>query len=655
MVEGIMRFCAWVLLAGIVAGAQPAMGQTVDMKDGRVAMTQLAGPWRFHAGDDAAWARPEFDDSGWSLLMAGTSWQEQGYRGYTGVGWYRLRVMIPRQAGPLALYLSSVAVSCEVFANGRLIGHIGELPPRPRYFLERHRLFAIPEDAIQPGQPLEVALRVWLPPIYGGIDAGGPAVPRIGDASVLADWQQLQVHDNFWRQAAAVSDAWIDALTALAGIGLFLLRRREREYLWWGVSQGFWAAFVGISLWGKFFPVPFLGDVVASIAVMAIAYCLQYVFYVILLRQRWGALFWGATISVFVQAAVQLWFYQAPVKNSIAGPVSELIGTIAQVLVVGILWIGLRRGDRDVPYLLIPNCVMLAAKVLVTLSTWPNLYAEPWAGWMRHLLNQTITWPYTIGAFQIIGDFEMLAVLVILVRRYARSRQDEERLESELEAARAVQKVLIPDEVPSVPGFSVETAYRPASQVGGDFFQIIPLAAGGALVAIGDVSGKGMPAAMTVSLLVGTLRTLVYYTQSPGEILSAMNRRMLARSQGGFTTCLVLRLGADGTVTAANAGHIAPYLNGSEMEVANGLPLGLAEAAEYAETQMHMDHDARLTLLTDGVVEARNARGELLGFERTRELSTRPAQDVAKAAQSFGQEDDITVLTLSMATERVAA
>ena len=83
---------------------------------------------------------------------------------------------------------------------------------------------------------------------------------------------------------------------------------------------------------------------------------------------------------------------------------------------------------------------------------------------------------------------------------------------------------------------------------------------------IGDVSGKGMPAAMTVSLLVGTVRTLAHYTQSPGEILTAMNQRMLARSQGGFTTCLVLRLDANGKLTVANAGHLAPYINGSESE-----------------------------------------------------------------------------------------
>jgi serine phosphatase RsbU (regulator of sigma subunit) len=174
-------------------------------------------------------------------------------------------------------------------------------------------------------------------------------------------------------------------------------------------------------------------------------------------------------------------------------------------------------------------------------------------------------------------------------------------------------------------------------------------------VAIGDVSGKGMPAALTVSLIVGTLRTLADYTHSPGEILTALIRRMLARSHGGFTTCLVLRLDPDGTFTAANAGHIAPYLGGREIEIENGLPLGLAETTEYQETTIRLQHEDRLTLLTDGVVEARNPQGELLGFERTRELSTHPARAVAAAAQSFGQEDDITVLSLCVAPARMAA
>jgi serine phosphatase RsbU (regulator of sigma subunit) len=222
---------------------------------------------------------------------------------------------------------------------------------------------------------------------------------------------------------------------------------------------------------------------------------------------------------------------------------------------------------------------------------------------------------------------------------------------AELEAGRVVQQVLIPEETPTIAGFNIQSVYKPYGEVGGDFFQVLPVksghGAGGVLVIIGDVSGKGMPAAMTVSLLVGTVRTLAHYTQSPGEILAAMNQRMLARSHGGFTTCLVLRADPDGTLTIANAGHIAPYLGGKELPLENGLPLGLAAETAYAESIFELAQGRQLSLLTDGVVEARDKAGDLYGFERTSAISSQSAEQIAKTAELFGQDDDITVLTLA--------
>jgi len=197
-----------------------------------------------------------------------------------------------------------------------------------------------------------------------------------------------------------------------------------------------------------------------------------------------------------------------------------------------------------------------------------------------------------------------------------------------------------------LPGFLIEAIYKPAGEVGGDFYQIVGTPQGGVLVVIGDVSGKGMPAAMTVSLLVGTVRTLAHYTQSPGEILSAMNQRMLGRSQGGFTTCLCLRADADGKLIVANAGHIAPYLNGAELAVESSLPLGLVAAASYPEAIFIFPPNTQLTLVTDGVVEARGNSGELLGFDRVAAMSCDSAGQIAKTAELFGQDDDITVLTV---------
>jgi len=281
------------------------------------------------------------------------------------------------------------------------------------------------------------------------------------------------------------------------------------------------------------------------------------------------------------------------------------------------------------------------------------------------LVRLTLSTSFQIGTgirgFVSIGDWHWpiaqftqflltAAVLAIFVRDLIRDRAEKQRMAAELAAGRAVQQVLIPEETPTIPGFDIQSVYRPFGEVGGDFFQVLPVKsgsdAGGVLVIIGDVSGKGLSAAMTVSLLVGTVRTLAHYTQSPGEILAAMNQRMLARSSGGFTTCLVLRADADGKLTAANAGHIAPYLAGRELPLENGLPLGLSAEAAYVESTFQLAAGEQLTLLTDGVVEARDKSGALFGFERAAALSTEPAEAIAQAAQAFGQDDDITALTL---------
>jgi len=238
------------------------------------------------------------------------------------------------------------------------------------------------------------------------------------------------------------------------------------------------------------------------------------------------------------------------------------------------------------------------------------------------------------------------ATLVIYVRDLTEDRREKQRLSAELAAGRAVQHVLIPDQSLSIPGFQIEAVYKPAGEVGGDFFQIVPLNSESVLVIVGDVSGKGIPAALLVSLLVGALQTLADITSSPSKILSELNRRLLGRCSGGFVTCLVMRVDQGGGLTIANAGHIPPYLEGKEISLQNGLPLGVSPDAAYVESIVQLASNRQITLLTDGVVEARDQRGALFGFDRTATISTQSAATIAQTAQDFGQEDDITVLSI---------
>jgi len=228
----------------------------------------------------------------------------------------------------------------------------------------------------------------------------------------------------------------------------------------------------------------------------------------------------------------------------------------------------------------------------------------------------------------------------------------------EFKSAQELQRVLIPETLPALPGYGITSAYRPAAEVGGDFFQLIPLSGGGrtgklpegaALLVIGDVSGKGLKAAMAVSMIVGALRTLAEITDDPGAILAGMNRRIVGRLTDGFVTCLVLRINEKGECALANAGHLAPFLNRSEIALEGSLPLGLVPEARYESMPLKLEVGDRLTLFTDGLLEARGASGEVYGFERMAALlAGRPdASKAVEAAVAFGQEDDITVLTLT--------
>ena len=253
--------------------------------------------------------------------------------------------------------------------------------------------------------------------------------------------------------------------------------------------------------------------------------------------------------------------------------------------------------------------------------------------------------------------FLLLAIVYAVYRYSVEQSERQGALEQEFKSAQELQQVLIPETLPSLEGYAVTSAYRPAQQVGGDFFQLIAQPDGSALLVLGDVSGKGLKAAMTVSLIVGTIRTVADTVDDPAEILSILNRRLHGRLQNGFVTCLALRLDAEGECVLANAGHPAPFLNKNELSSPGALPLGLDLTTEYEKVQLRLAIGDRLTLYTDGLLEARNAAGDIFSFERLRALiATQPdAKQATDAAVAFGQDDDITVITLTRLAPGVEA
>ncbi len=218
---------------------------------------------------------------------------------------------------------------------------------------------------------------------------------------------------------------------------------------------------------------------------------------------------------------------------------------------------------------------------------------------------------------------------------------------AELQAASTVQQLLLQSASGVTPGFQVESVYLPASEVGGDFFFVSPAPDGSLTAIVGDVSGKGLTAAMRVAMILGALRRET--SHDPAAILAGLNNVLIAQGQLGFTTACCVRIALTGEYTLANAGHVSPYLSGRELDTPPALPLGLVADQAYESVSGKLAASDRLVLLSDGVLEARAPDGELYGFERLPALTVMPARQIADTAQRFGQEDDITVLTLAIA------
>lgn len=642
------RLIGAVLTASTLSGLLAA--QNFDMVGHNRRIVALGSLMRFHPGDDPTltWARPDFDDSSWPLIRGDKNWYVQGYPKLAGFGWYRFGVTLPSHTGPLALWIPSIATNFQVYADGRLIGENGTMPPRaqPRY--AQNLVLPIPDDLTRSGRSLSIAIRVWHYPSeleqYGGIQEA----MQLGDASLITEWQMHRSHELFWANTQFGIAGLVCLLAGLGSLWLFFMRPADREFLWFGVWETL-NVFL-ILAYDSFRSV----NVVVLMVGQAILIAGLNVSLPIMIRHfrkiNRSRLYWAAIAVALLGCALDF----LVTFNWISVAVHFEIGAVMKFLIgalnCGLLFEPSRESKAEKWVFALPLGFDFLNLTFNYLALALVARGVVWAARYLDLFFNGITdRPFPLGTYQATGIAVQLALFAVVLLRFARTRSEEERYKTELEAARIVQQVLVPSEIPTVPGFAVENVYKPAGQVGGDFSQIIPIAEGGILVMIGDVSGKGMPAAMTVSLLVGTFRTLAHYTQSPSEILAAMNQRMLARSSGGFTTCLVLTVSAGGRLTAANAGHIAPYVNGIELALINGLPLGLSAHEPYMESVFPLAAGEQLTLMTDGVVEARATNGELLGFERVKALATHSADSIVRAAQNYGQDDDITVLTLRLA------
>jgi len=338
----------------------------------------------------------------------------------------------------------------------------------------------------------------------------------------------------------------------------------------------------------------------------------------------------------------------------------QALSVVAEVafcsLVTLLLFRAWRSGRREAGVMLLPFFLgAIADSVDVVLDFLANkhLLAQRFASHSFHF------GPIEFGTRTIAYTIFLGSLVTVILYRFIRVSQEEQRSTAEIAAAKSVQALLIPTQLPSNKNFMLESAYLPVNGVGGDFFQVLPVKDDSLLIVVGDVSGKGLQAAMNSSTLVGALRNEL--SHDPATVLAHLNHVLIgAVSTPGavpdldcapcYATCLCARIYPDGTTTIANAGHLNPYRDGRELQLTPSLPLGVLADSEYGQTTFQLNRGDRLVFLSDGVVEATNTEGELFGFERTQQVSHEPARYIAQTAQRFGQTDDITVLSIYVAS-----
>jgi len=610
----------------------------------------ITAPWRLHTGDNPSWASNSFDDSRWALHPIENSWADQDLHNYSGYIWLRLCVKLPATNEPLALLVFPLADAEEVYADGMLIGTVGQMRPRLSRLINESAQ-VLPLAATVRGGTVELAIRVWRSRFYtSSYDSGAGQPPVLGTRADLLRMVQL----SYSRDLVVQADSWLLAVVAavfgLFSLGLFLFRRQATEYAWAALFLLGTAIYFVFLAWLRTRPLEGGTFTFFSLSFDALVETAWLFFLWRFLRSKYDRLFYAALIVNWVRPTAPLLVMHGPASVSQA----FLLGTVAHlsisVLILAKLLPLARARNRDAQLLLIP---FLLNSAVLGLSEARS--ALRYSGYFAGGGSLTI---YAGHGLQATWDdlsllLSFFAVGAVLVLRFTKSAQQAQRLSSEMNAAREIQSQLIPRELPRVPGITFDAVYLPAAEVGGDFYQVFPQSEGSAMIVIGDVSGKGLKAAMTGTLGLGALRALAQEDLPPKQILSRLNSQLAAGSEGGFVTCLAARIDANGTVTLANAGHLAPYRNGEEIPLDSGLPLGITADTTYAESALTLAPGDSLTFLSDGVVEAHSSTGELFGFDRTREISGQSAEEIAAAAQAFGQEDDITVLTLKFAGSEV--
>lgn len=646
--------------SAVAAFAPPSSAIPVKLGESAV---ELTGPWKFHVGDDPAWAQPDVDDAGWDAVDMKSpdgedipGWTARGYPGYSGYAWYRLTLNVQDAAHPLALKMpDSVDDAYQVYVNGQQIGAFGKFTPRHvTAYIAQPRAFALPRG-LRNGR-VTIAIRTWMDGAtpFNSPDAGGlHGPPVLGYASEILSQVRLDWDDIAHGIGSGFLEMLILAMSLIMALALFWLDRQEKAYLW--LAMVCMATLLGDSVVMLVNFTTWIGQtatvILTDVVIAPLRIALWVLFWASWFRlgrmKRLQFAVWGLMLLLSAGTLMlrpPLYGQQVPVRAATyLLPLLLIVKLGFAVLLFAVAYFGFKRQKTE-------GGMAAAAVLLAAIANYQRELR------LIHIHTAWSIFGFTVWLGSVSTILSLLIVTVMLLRRFVDTQRLQEQWKLEIQQAKQIQQVLIPEDLPHVPGLTIESEYRPAREVGGDFFQILPHATDGSvLIVAGDVTGKGLQAGMLVALIVGAIRNQVAADADPLGMLQSLNRTLFGRGRN-YATCLALRIQADGSVKLANAGHLPPYLNGDELPMEGALPLGMISDADFSVLRFHLTSGDRLMLMSDGIAEAQDEQGQLFGFERIQELLKAPitAAEVASAAQNFGQQDDISVLAITRTATMMA-
>jgi phosphoserine phosphatase RsbU/P len=627
-----LHLCRMLVLGACASAWAASPTQVTQWRSGLIELDQ---GWVEHDGDNLKWSRPDLDERQWNAVDLDDMGPAQA-----GWHWYRQRVNLGSDHTDVRLLLAGGAGTYELYVNGvRVSG------PRLRSSLMVTRPVEIVFPLSEDSGDFHIALRTRIPAGYVAWHLPQFTNVTIGLPTAI-DYERQALESQ--RTFSLAPSICINVLLCLVGVGslaLYAVQRKRREYLFLGSYLLLVGISNGLSMLQSAGLVPLSANFLIADPLIYAWVVAQVEFTYTFARRRVAGAWRIYEISLLLPLLVAVLTFGGRFPSDayvlIEAAVTAPVGLLLSIL----LFVWNRQGNREAGWLIVPSLAPAISTALFDLGT-----ASIYLGWgpFNFLVQAVQIGPIALQLVDVGTVLFLLSIAIVMLFRFTRISREQARAAAELTAAREIQRRLVPEVLPNVPNCHIEAAYFPAQEVGGDFYQVLPHSNGSVMIVVGDVSGKGLKAAMTGTLAIGALRSLAADISDPGPLLARLNREILRGQDGGFITCICVKFDPSGKLTISNAGHLAPYKNGEELTVEGGLPLGLAPDLIYSESCFEFTCGDNLMLLSDGVVEARDPNGELFGFERTQAISSRFAAEIAAAAMEFGQEDDITVVTLTL-------